>query len=545
MTEFTDSPDEQLRSYFTHAAKRLAYRYQMGLTHEDWDQMNAMILKGSGPAVMRVSHWRGDSRAVYCLSWRGRVLHLVFDASAGAVVTFLFPQNNITQAYKAKYGRKPFDGIPDPKPDATGMLPLETTAWRTKPKPLSGIPDGVRDPSDGSVSGSDRDSEPARTPMPPPETETLALDDDPLSPWPGEGIKGRDDIDVSKGMFYNPNDSKTQEVTAMEGSAAVPATAGSMFKKAEKRQGVLRVAFTGPSGSGKTYSALMLASGIGKKIAVIDTENHSASDYAGQFGFDTVSIEKPYEVGKFIRAFEAAVAAGYDVVIMDSISHAWVGEGGLLSMKETLDARGGNAFTNWAPVTKLHEQFKSMILQSPVHLIATMRSKQDYVVEQDGKGKSVPKKVGLAPIQREGMEYEFTLVFDLAMNHTAAVSKDRTGLFDSQIPFMVTKVTGEELVMWRMQGGEMTAPSLVPDAAPAASESDTLTPVPDNQMTPVPETPRAPVANGATKAASQESISKLYTACKAKGKTMSEEMRKRNFTGTVTEEKIQLILASL
>jgi|ERR1051326_2588186 hypothetical protein len=250
----------------------------------------------------------------------------------------------------------------------------------------------------------------------------------------------------------------------------------SMFQKAEKKQGKLRIALMGPSGSGKTYSALLLAAGIGKRIAVIDTENRSAADYAdkefapGQrFVFDMVAIDKPYTVQKYIAALEAADAEGYDVVIVDSITHAWAGEGGLLQKKEAMDVRGGNQYTNWAPITKEHEQFKAMLLNYKRHLIATMRSKQDYVIEINERGKSAPRKVGMAPIQREGMEYEFTVAFDLGMDHNATTSKDRTGLFDAQV-FRLTAETGRQLLAWRLAGAPETEPQPVP-AAPAANGS--------------------------------------------------------------------------
>lgn len=219
------------------------------------------------------------------------------------------------------------------------------------------------------------------------------------------------------------------------------------FKKAERKQAKLKIALTGPSGGGKTFSALLVATGIGKKIALVDTENASASLYADRFDFDTVTLTPPYTIPKYIDAIRSAQELGYEVVVIDSISHAWAGDGGLLSKKESLDARGGNSFANWGNITKEHEQFKAVLLNCNIHLICTMRSKQDYILEVNDKGKSAPRKVGLAPIQRDGMEYEFTTVFDLAMDHAAQVSKDRTGLFDGQI-FKPTKETGETLMKW-------------------------------------------------------------------------------------------------
>lgn len=226
------------------------------------------------------------------------------------------------------------------------------------------------------------------------------------------------------------------------------------FKKAERKQAWLKLALTGPSGSGKTYSALAIASGMGKKIALIDTENHSASLYADRFDFDTLEIDPPYTVDKYVDAISAAEKAKYEILIIDSLSHAWAGEGGLIQQKEALDERGAggdrknkNSYTNWATITKQHEKFKAWILAADLHLICTMRSKQDYVLGEGNK----PIKVGMAPIQREGMEYEFATVFDIAMNHTALASKDRTSLFKSRI-FTPGPEIGHELMEWLMSG---------------------------------------------------------------------------------------------
>lgn len=247
------------------------------------------------------------------------------------------------------------------------------------------------------------------------------------------------------------------------------------FKKAEKKLASLKIAITGPSGSGKTFSALRLASGIGKKIAVIDTENSSACLYSDRFAFDVFEIEPPYTIDKYLFALSIAEKNHYDVLIMDSITHAWAEEGGLLDKKQALDSRGsGSSYTNWASITKEQNIFKSKILYSNLHTICTMRSKQDYVLEMNDKGKSVPKKVGMAPIQRDGMEYEFTVVFDLGMDHQAIVSKDRTGLFDGKI-FTPTEKTGETLMSWL--GGAKALPAMLsPTPPPQALESKPSTP---------------------------------------------------------------------
>lgn len=228
------------------------------------------------------------------------------------------------------------------------------------------------------------------------------------------------------------------------------------FTRAERQQVYIKMAITGPSGSGKTMGALRLAFGLGKKVALIDTENGSGSLYAHVGHYDQQQIAAPFTVQKYIAAIQEAAAAGYDVLIIDSLSHAWAGDGGLLDQKSAKDSRGGNSFSNWADVSKVYEQFKSTLLQSPIHIIGTMRSKQEYVIEQDSRGKSTPRKVGLAPIQREGMEYEFTTVFDVDMTHIAATSKDRTGLFTDEIN-QITESHGKRLVEW-LAGGSAAAP---------------------------------------------------------------------------------------
>jgi hypothetical protein len=234
------------------------------------------------------------------------------------------------------------------------------------------------------------------------------------------------------------------------------------FKKAQRKQAKLRLAITGPSGSGKTFSALLISRGLGQKIAVVDTENKSASLYADMASgplqgmeFDILEIEPPYTISKYTDAI-AAAEGKYDVLIIDSISHAWAGEGGLLAKKEALDSRGGNSYTNWAGISKEHETFKAKLLNSDIHLVCTMRSKQDYVLEETDKGKKAPKKVGMAPIQRDGMEYEFTIVFDLGMDHNAIASKDRTTLFDGKIEKPSIE-TGRVLIAW-LETGEKPEP---------------------------------------------------------------------------------------
>lgn len=220
-----------------------------------------------------------------------------------------------------------------------------------------------------------------------------------------------------------------------------------MFKKAQRKSVYLKLAIQGPSGSGKTFSSLLLASGIGSKIAVLDTENGSASLYSDKFQFDVLEMNPPFLTEKYIKGIQEAEKAGYDVLIIDSLSHAWSGEGGILDQKSAKDARGGNSFTNWQEYSKKHEAMKQAMLQSKIHIIGTMRSKMEYVIEQDSNGKQKPKRVGMAAVQRDDMPYEFTVVFDLGQDHSAEAVKDRTSLFDGHIS-KITQETGVKIKRW-------------------------------------------------------------------------------------------------
>jgi RecA-superfamily ATPases implicated in signal transduction len=235
------------------------------------------------------------------------------------------------------------------------------------------------------------------------------------------------------------------------------------IRKAERRKAKARVGLVGPSGSGKTLSALLIAYGIAgdwEKIGMIDTEQHSGDLYANttkagvHIGeFLKVDLEPPYTPDKYIEAIKAFEDYGVEVIIIDSLSHAWAGEGGLLDLHGKVAAKVGNSFTAWRDVTPKHNQLVDAMLKSKCHIIATMRAKQEYVVDKDEKGKTTVRKVGLAPIQRDGMEYEFTTVFDLSHDHTASASKDRSGLFDGQY-FTPTVETGKVLKSWLESGAE-------------------------------------------------------------------------------------------
>jgi len=223
------------------------------------------------------------------------------------------------------------------------------------------------------------------------------------------------------------------------------------FTKAERNDSSIKLAITGPSGSGKTFSALRLAHGLvgpKGKIAVIDTENGSAKLYSDLTEFFHCDLAAPFEYRKFIEAIQEAEKAGFDCVIIDSVSHLWQG---VLDYKDSLDRKGGNSFTNWNQAGKQLNDTIQAILQSRLHIIACLRVKQEYVLQTEtnarGKEVQVPKKVGLAPVMRDGIDYEFTTMFEIGMDHFCTPSKDRTGLFIDRT-FQVTEQTGEQIALW-------------------------------------------------------------------------------------------------
>ena len=220
------------------------------------------------------------------------------------------------------------------------------------------------------------------------------------------------------------------------------------FIKATRKQIKLKLAITGAAGSGKTYSALRLAHGLGQKVALIDTENGSASLYSDKFNFDTLDMKPPYTHEKFIAAITDAEAAGYDVLVIDSASHFWEG---ILDYKSKLDARGGNSYTNWNDAGQKFKGILDSVLQSKLHVICCMRSKMDYVQEKDDRGKTTIRKVGLAPIMRDNISYEFTTVWDVDQAHQAQSNKDRTGLFGDTVE-QITEAHGKRLLKW-LEGG--------------------------------------------------------------------------------------------
>jgi hypothetical protein len=230
------------------------------------------------------------------------------------------------------------------------------------------------------------------------------------------------------------------------------------IRKATRQKAKMRLGIAAPSGAGKTYGALQLAFGLGGKIGMIDTEHGSGDLYAHLGDYDIISLEAPYEISKYLAAIRAFEESSYSVIIIDSLSHAWAGEGGLLDKQGRIEAssRSKNGYMAWREVTPEHNALVDAMLKSPAHIIATMRSKTAYVLETDERGKQVPRKVGLAPVQRDGMEYEFTVMLDIDHTHHAATSKDRTGLFDKKL-FKLSPEIGQELLSWLDTGVDVDA----------------------------------------------------------------------------------------
>jgi len=222
-----------------------------------------------------------------------------------------------------------------------------------------------------------------------------------------------------------------------------------MFRKAERKSSKIRLALCGPAGSGKTFSALLIAKGLGEKIAVIDTENGSGELYAHLFDYDVASLQPPFTPKRYVELIKGAEKAGYDVLIIDSLSHAWAGTGGVLDMKDlaTKASKSGNSFTAWRDVTPEHNSLVDAIIFSNLHVIVTMRTKTAWEIVDDGNGRKKPVKIGLSPVQRDGLEYEFTTVLDLSSDHVASCTKDRTSLFDGKF-FVPSVETGQDLRTW-------------------------------------------------------------------------------------------------
>jgi hypothetical protein len=219
------------------------------------------------------------------------------------------------------------------------------------------------------------------------------------------------------------------------------------FAKATRKKCKMKLSLQGPSGSGKTYSALLIAKGITgnlSKVAVIDTENGSSNLYAKLGAYSVLNLEAPFTPEKYIEAIKCAKEQGFECVIIDSLSHEWFGTGGILEIHSNMQ---GNSFTNWSKLTPRHNALIETIVGSDIHILATLRSKTEYVIQQVN-GKNVPEKVGLKSVQRDDTEYEFTISFELNKNYMAVISKDRTELFKNQPELVLTEHVGKKIIHW-------------------------------------------------------------------------------------------------
>lgn len=247
-----------------------------------------------------------------------------------------------------------------------------------------------------------------------------------------------------------------------------------LFQKATKRAAKLRLALSGPSGSGKTYSALSIASNMGGKVALIDTEHGSASKYADIFEFDVINMPPPYHPDKYGEYICMAADAGYNVLVIDSLSHAWTGKGGLLEIVdeigERLRSKGNrNNMAAWKEATPIHNRMIENILGAGIHIIATMRAKQEYLIDKDEKGKTRIEKVGLAPVQRDGMEYEFDIMGEMTMENSMVIGKTRIAGTANKVYKKPGKEFADVLLEW-LSGDP--APVETPQEAPQPRQQE-------------------------------------------------------------------------
>lgn len=230
------------------------------------------------------------------------------------------------------------------------------------------------------------------------------------------------------------------------------------FVKATRKKSKLRLALSGPSGSGKTYSALLLAKGLGGKIAVIDTENGSASLYSHLVDFDVMELREPYSPERYIDAIKEAEKAGYDTVVIDSITPEWSGIGGCLQLNQQIaDAKfRGNTWSAWSETDPRHRRFVDTINQCGLDVITTMRSKTETAQEKDDRGKTKVVTLGMKVEQRDNLVYEFTTVLDLVHDkHYATATKDRTEIFMGADPQVISEQTGHKIRNWLNSGEEV------------------------------------------------------------------------------------------
>lgn len=254
----------------------------------------------------------------------------------------------------------------------------------------------------------------------------------------------------------------------------------SRFAKATRKQLKLRLALCGPTGAGKTRTALKVAGFLGKRIAVIDTENRSASKYVGAPDvpeFDVLELES-FAPRTYVEAIRDAEREGYDVIVIDGITQAWSGKDGALEQVDKAAKRSqtGNSFTAWRDVTPMHNDFVNAMVHCKSHLIVTMRSKTEWVLEENDRGKKVPRKIGMAPEQRNGIEFEFDVVGDLDADHNLIVTKTRCDALDGAMMNKPGREFAEKLLNWLGEGAP-EAPKPAPLAASFGSPKSEVAPI--------------------------------------------------------------------
>lgn len=237
---------------------------------------------------------------------------------------------------------------------------------------------------------------------------------------------------------------------------------GFVVKKAVREKIYTKIALMAPSGGGKTYGALRLATGMvqeieketGKKAKILmgNTEQKRGYYYADEFSYDIVDIDAPHNPEKYVDLINFAVENGYDVLIIDSSSHEWEGKGGCLDLQ---NQAGGN-YQAWSKVTPRHQKFIDAIAESPIHIIATMRGKDQYETTKDEKtGKMSVQKLGVGAKQRDGFEYEFTCTFLIDQKtNTSEIQKDNTHIFENQGATILTEKHGAQIIQWANSGKE-------------------------------------------------------------------------------------------
>lgn len=240
------------------------------------------------------------------------------------------------------------------------------------------------------------------------------------------------------------------------------------FKKAVRTQKKLRAALLGPAGSGKTRTALEMAKGMGGKIALIDSEHGSATMFAHLVDFDTIELTS-FAPSRYIEAIDAAEAAGYDVLVIDSLSHAWSGKDGILEFIDRTK-KNNNSFNAWGEATPLHNQLVERLLSCRLHLIVTMRTKMEFVQEKDpNTGKTTVRKIGMQPVQRDGVEYEFDIICDIDQQHTLSVAKTRIDELDHLVIEKAGAPFGDRIKKW-LDGGAARKPEIVKPPPPSVDD---------------------------------------------------------------------------